>query len=112
MPKFTYSIPSEFSDEDKWLKFFRKKDMAVLIVTGAITVGLYKLTGLLIGNAIIGLIIGLLIMGVSMFCSMFPIPDTFYLTGGGQTIATLMIRRLIRKKKRVIYVKGYGKRKE
>lgn len=107
MVKFTYNIPSEFTDEDKWFKYFTKKDMGVILVTGVITLTLYKLSDSLLEKPFIGLIIGGIIMCISLFCSMVKLPDTLYLTGGGQTILTLMMRRLVRKRNRVIYIKGY-----
>lgn len=107
MAKFTYNIPSEFTDEDKYFKYFTKKDMAVIIVTGALTLLLYKITGSLFGKPIIGIVIGGIIMIVSIGCAMIRIPETEYLNGGGQTILTLLIRRLVRKNNKLIYIKGY-----
>lgn len=107
MAKLTYSIPSEFSDEDRWFKYFTKRDLGVLVTTGAFTVLLFKLTDSLFGKPLIGLIIGVIIVLISMACSMVKLPDTLWLKGGCQPIATILLRRLIRRKKRVIYVKGY-----
>lgn len=107
MVKFTYSIPSEFTDEDKYFKYFTKKNMAVIIITGFIMFLLYKLTGSLFGKPFIGLIIGGIIMLVSILCVMVKIPETLYLEGGGQTILTILTRKYVRKRNKVIYIKGY-----
>lgn len=107
MAKFTYNIPSEFTDEDKWFKFFTKKDMGVIIATGILTFFLYRLAGFLFGKPLIGLIVGGIIMIVSVCCAMIKLPETLYLEGGGQTILTIILRRLIRRKNKVIYIKGY-----
>lgn len=107
MVKFTYSIPSEFTDEDKYFKHFTKKNMAVIIITGFIMFLLYKLTGSLFGKPFIGLIIGGIIMIVSILCAMVKIPETLYLEGGGQTILTILTRKYVRKRNKVIYIKGY-----
>lgn len=107
MAKLTYNVPSEFSDEDKWLKYFSKRDLGILIATGFLTVILYKITGYLFRNPLIGAIIGLLIMAVCVGISMIKLPDTLYLSGGGQSILIVLLKRLIRKKNKIIYVRGY-----
>lgn len=107
MTKFRYSIPSEFSDEDRWFKYFTKRDLIALAIGGVITVALYRFT-LQFGKPIIGLIIGGIIIAISLSLSMNKIPDTFYLKGGGQPIVVYLLKILIRKKKKVIYVKGYS----
>lgn len=107
MSQFRKSIPSEFSDEDKYFRFFTKPDLAVIALTGAFTVLLFKLTELFFGKPFIGLIIGVLIMGASLFCSMMRVPESLNFTGGGQKIATILIRRIIRRTSKKIYVKGY-----
>lgn len=108
MAKFRYSVPSEFSDEDKWFTYFTKRDLGVLITTGAFTILLYKLSGSLLGKPFVGLIIGGFIMLISVSCSMIKLPDTMFLTGGSQTILNILLKRFIRRKKKVIYVKGYS----
>lgn len=106
MDRFVYNIPSEFTDEDKYFKFFTKKDLAVIIITGAFTFLLFKIAGHF-GRPLVGLIIGIIIMILSIGCSMIKKPSSEYLTGGGQVIMILILRRLIRRKKKVIYIKGY-----
>jgi hypothetical protein len=112
MAKLTYSIPSEFSDEDRWFKFFTKKDVGVLVVTGALTIFLYKTTGTLFGKPFIGLLVGGIIMAISLFLSMAKLPDTMYMAGGGQTIASILLKKLLRKKNKMVYVKGYNEWEE
>lgn len=112
MNKFRYNIPSEFTDEDRWFKYFTKKDLLVIVVTGILTGVLFKLSASLINKPYVGLIIGLIIMGASLFCCMVRKPETLYLTGGGQTLATIILRRLIRRKNRVIYVRGYNEQED
>lgn len=107
MAKFKYAIPSEFTDEDKWFKFFTKKTLTVLVVTGAFTVFLYKMFGAIFNKAFIGILIGALVMIISALITMMPVSDDKYLKGGGQTLDSVFLKILIRKKNRRIYVLGY-----
>lgn len=101
-----HQIPSEFTDEDRWFKFFTKTTMKYLIAGLVITYLLFKLFGL-IGFSLIGVTIGLVITIGLVFIASYPIPETQYIKGANLTIVRILKRRLIRYFNRCIYVKGY-----
>lgn len=101
-----HQIPSEFTDEDRWFKFFTKTTLKYLIAGLVITYLLFKLFGL-IGFSLIGVTIGLVITIGLVFIASYPIPETQYIKGANLTIVRILKRRLIRYFNRCIYVKGY-----
>lgn len=104
----TFPIPSEFSDEDKWFKYFTKKTLGCTLVSGMLMVLLGNLT-LLFGSRAPGLILGSIIVIFVLFITNFKIPETEYLKGAGLTIDVILIRRYLRRRAKCIYVKGYKK---
>lgn len=101
-----HEIPSEFTDEDRWFKYFTKKTLAFIMAGCLIMVFLYKVFALF-GGALIGVVLGIVITIALAAISMIPVPENQFLRGGGLTLDVIIIRRFIRKGKRVIYVKGY-----
>ena len=73
-----HQIPSEFTDEDRWFKFFTKTTLKYLIAGLVITYLLFKLFGL-IGFSLIGVTIGLVITIGLVFIASYPIPETQYI---------------------------------
>ena len=106
--RMTFSIPAEFTDEDKWFRFFYKKNLAVFCAGAAFTYLLWKVLDLG-GLGIAGLIAGGMVTTAITAVTMLPIPESSYLKGGGQTLDIILIRRLIRRKSAVIYIRGYGR---
>lgn len=104
----TFSIPSEFSNEDRWFKYFTMKSLLVLILFGGITYGIAQIT-LLFGSAWPGLILGGIITALAVASTMIPISEAAYLSGAGLTIDIYIFRRLLRKINKVVYIKGYSK---
>lgn len=106
-----HEIPSEFTDEDRWFKYFTKKTLAFIMVGCVITCLLFKLCSFF-GGAIIGVVLGLVITVALGAVSMIPVPENQFLRGGGLTYDVIIIRRFIRRKNKVVYVKGYENEKE
>lgn len=102
----TFPIPSEFSDEDKWFKYFTKKTLACTLLSGMFMVLLGNFTSLF-GSRAPGLILGSIIVVFVIFITNFKIPETEYLKGAGQTIDVILIRKYLRRRAKCIYVKGY-----
>lgn len=111
MAQTSYSIPSEFTDDDKWLKYFTKKSLLALLLSGMVAYGIV-LVARLFGALIPGIIIGGLLVVLVTGSTMVPYPETEYMKGGGLTFDVLLARRIIRKMNRCIYVKGYGAEEE
>lgn len=102
-----FKIPREFKDEDKWFRYFNKKQAATLIIT---LLADYRFLifannhGFLMPALVMAILFTLGIAAIIMI----ELPtDAMFLTGGGITLEHCLIRVLIRKKNRVIYVKNY-----
>ena len=104
--RITYDIPPEFTDEEKWLKFFSTKQAKVFLATGMITVALSKICGIF-GNAAVGAVTGIFFMTVCLVLVSIPIPVENYLKGGGLTLDIVLARRYMRWRNKGIYVLGY-----
>ena len=99
-----FRIPSEFKDEDKWLKFFTKPQLVALgialLVSATVLVVLTKY-----GLFAVGFAIFLLIMLTAFTVVMKKVPESYYLMGANETIGIILLRVIIKKlKRKVIYV--------
>lgn len=104
--RITYDIPPEFTDDEKWLKFFSTKQAKVFVASGVAAVVTAKICSLF-GNAAAGIVMGILFMAVCLILVSVPIPVENYLKGGGLTLDILLARRYIRWRNKGIYVLGY-----
>lgn len=108
-----HEVPSEFKDEELWLKYFPKRSFYILGITFGIAVGLWKFFSLFqIG--IVGIILGVICMVFCTGASMIPVNPNKYMEGAGLNYDKYILRRLYRrrKKNRVIYVKHYDSEEE
>lgn len=109
---FSFNIPLEFKDEEKWFKFFSKKNLIVLVCCeGVVGLGFKLLQSVGLHIEIPYLVVGELITAIITALTMIPQPETMYLTGGGQTLADILLKKIYRKTHKILYVKGYGKSK-
>lgn len=107
-----YAVMHELKDEDKWLKYFTKKQLlyygvAILIGIGEILL-LYKISLVVVGVEL--LIINLIVA----FLIQQKMPQDKYLWGGGTLIQELLLR-VIKKNlpgKRNLYTKFYDDERE
>lgn len=100
-----FRVPSEFKDEDKWFRYFTKKQAAVLVSSLLIDYRLVMAAspkGLLLPAAVAAVIFTVLTVGVVMV--ELPV-DAMFLTGGGITLDQWLFRLFLRKRRRVIYTK-------
>lgn len=104
----SHEIPSEFTDEDRWLNLFSTKSFAVLGVGGIFTLILYKFLGLF-SLQIIGGVVGVVVTFLATGATMVPKMGDDYMKGAGQKLDRLLLLRIVRMRNRCIYVKGYGK---
>ena len=100
-------IPDEFKDEDKWLRFFSKKQILVTLAFLAVGI-LCAIPFFKIGFSVVGVvfIITSIICGFSIVT--LKVPDRKYLFCGGAFLY-ILICRIIRKKlpwNKKIYVKN------
>lgn len=103
-----FPIPNEFRSEDRWFRYFNRKQAVVLVL---VLLTDYKVVmaashGGMLVPAIIGMLFfSLLAMGVVMVS--LPV-DALFLGGGGLTLDQLLYRLLYRKYSRALYVKTYS----
>ncbi len=105
-----YKIPKQFKDEDRWFKFFTKKQLLILGIGIALSMAVLAITSAihLTGIGIICLVLNL---AVSACLAFVPMPADRYLLGGGYPLLTIVLR-LINKyliEPKVLYVKNYEK---
>ena len=104
----SYQIPKEFKDEDKWLRYFTKKQLGYAAIAIAIDIGLLFLT-YKIGIIHVGIFFSVLILMAILGFAFMSVPTSKYLLGGGYPLSTIAFRIIRRHlpKNRVIYVKNY-----
>ena len=104
----SYQIPKEFKDEDKWFKYFTKKQL--VIVGGALALSVV-IVGFFFGIHLlpVGVIIGETIMLLAVGIAFIKIPTDRYLIGGGYPVSQILIRLIVKKLpgNKVLYVKNY-----
>lgn len=104
-----FEVPREFdSTDDKYLKIFSLTSLLVLMVMAALSVMACKLL-IFFGVPSVPAIavFGIITIAVTA-TTMIPIPADNYMSGGGNTVAQVIIKRFIRRRARCIYVKGYN----
>lgn len=100
-----FRVPREFKDEDKWFRYFNKKQALVLVLT---LLADYRMLvaaskhGLMLPAIVAALLLTLLVAVVVMV--QLPV-DVMFLTGGGITLDQWLFRVMLRKCRRVIYTK-------
>lgn len=107
-----FQIPGEFKSEDRWLRYFNRKQAIVLVVCGVVdyrAIMWASAKGLLVPAIIVMLLVTIVIMGSVMI--RLPV-DTMFLHGGGITIDELLFRIIYRKLHREICVKNYEEKSE
>ncbi len=100
-----FRVPGEFKDEDKWFRYFTKKQAAVLVASLLVDYRLVMAAspkGLLLPVAAAAVIFTVLTVGMVMV--ELPV-DAMFLTGGGITLDQWLFRLFLRKRQRVIYTK-------
>ena len=109
---FTHEIPSEFENEERWLKFLSLKSLICCLIAFGIGVILSKLSSALISTSIPGIIIGAILVIAAYVVTMVKTPEENYMTGGGLVIEQYLINRLCHKFSSCIYMLGYGNNEE
>lgn len=104
--KTRYEIPQGLNDESRWFKYFSLRSLIVCLCTAGL--------GILLGNLIKGLgitvyfIVFWIVITISITClTLFKIPNSNWLNGGGEYIDQYLFKILIRKRSRCLYIKGY-----
>ena len=100
-----FPVPGELKSEDKWFRYFNRKQAATLVICGIIdyrVILFANAEGLLLPAVIIMLILTMTAMGIVMIH--LPV-DALFLSGGGLTVDQLIFRLLYRLRHRELYTK-------
>ena len=108
MAQGTFKIPMDTKDEDKWLKYFNKAQLAVILFVVLIDFGICKLTKAL-GVLPIGIFIAIMLLIAACIVTLFKVPETSHVIGAGNNIGKILIRMFIHRRiYRKVYIRGYG----
>lgn len=108
MAQGTFKIPMDAKDEDKWLKYFTKAQLAVVIFVAAIDVVIVKGFQAL-GILPVGIFIAIVLMITACIVALCKVPESSHVIGAGNNIGKILIRMYIHRKiYRKVYIKGYG----
>lgn len=106
MMRLTYEIPHGFSEEVRWFKFFPMRSLKALVCSAAPGVFLIRLFQSLKATVPFLVFWGFVVLLVTG-STMFPVPRSRWLAGGGEYVDQIVIKRYIRKRKRCLYIRGY-----
>ena len=101
-----FPIPGEFKNEDRWFRYFNRKQATVLVLCGILdyrVIMFANLKGMLVPAITLMLMFTMTMMGIVMV--RLPV-DVLFLNGGGITIDQLLFRILYRKIHRELYTKN------
>lgn len=106
-------VPREFSDDERWYRFFTRKSIVVLLTMGVVSLILVKIFGF-IGFHTAGVYISLILSGIVMLAVMLPIPEGDVIHGSGCTCDVILFRMFVRMRKKTgrIYRKTCQSRAE
>lgn len=112
MVRRKYELPKGLSDEIRWMKYFSLRSLGVL----AIMLGIMVIIGILFKKllAMLGIVLPFIVVWLFLtflivLTTIITIPaEQFWLQGGGECIDQMLVKRLIRKMNRRLYVKGYN----
>lgn len=102
-----FSIPGEFKSEDKWFRYFNRKQAIVLVLCGILdyrVIMAANIKGLMVPAIILMLVFTMTAMGIVMI--QLPV-DALFLNGGGITIDQMLFRLFYRGLHRELYTKHY-----
>ena len=109
---FTHEIPSEFENEERWLKYLTLKSLICCLAAFGIGVLLSKLSSFLFSTSVPGIILGVILVLAAYVITMLKLPDEDYMKGGGLVIEKYLINRFCHKRSSCIYMLGYGNDEE
>lgn len=98
-------VPREFSDDERWYRYFTRKSIFALLIMGVLSMGIIKFFNF-IGLQLIGIYVALILTCVVMAAIMLPIPEGDCLHGSGCTCDIILMRLYVRHKKQYIYIKN------
>lgn len=106
----THPVMSELKDEDKWLKYFTRKQLIYYGVAIALGVGVTVILHNLFHAEAVGFVVIIVNIALAIILQLkIPESGDKYIIGGGMPLQMILIRMLKKSlpKNRVIYVKNY-----
>lgn len=108
-----YKTPRKFTDEDKWFRWFTKKQVLYIGISLSLAFAIFavmqacKLT-------LIGAMIAVILVFAGFGIPRFDMPSDKYLLGGGMPLELIIKRILIKKfiQKKKIYITDHTKAEE
>lgn len=105
--KYRYEIPQGLTDEIKWFKYFSLRTLIIAVIVAAIGIPIIMLLDRF-GITVYLIVFWAFITIVIALSTMVRIPNTNWMNGGGEYIDQVFIKRMIRKRNRCLYIKGYN----
>ena len=96
--------PAEFTDDERWARYFTTTSLIALMVLGGLCLILCKFCASL-RILPLGIAVSIVIMGAGAFVFLVPIPEGDLWHGQGTLIAKVAMRVIIRKRSGRIYVR-------
>lgn len=98
-------VPREFSDDERWYRFFSRKSILVLLIMGVMDLAIVKFFAF-IHLQTPGIFVAIILTVVVMAAVMLPIPEGDVLHGSGSTCDVILFRLYVRRKNSKIYVRN------
>lgn len=109
MSGFTHENPGGINDnQEKWLKIFTKRSFFACVAVLFPALGIFF--SFKSSNPFVGATIAFILELITYGLTSFKMPEGFHLYGEGLTLDVLLFRIIVRRIKRVIYVKNYEAR--
>lgn len=89
-------MPNQFEDEDLWFKFFKKKQLVILVPALFISLFIVK-QFYAAGHMGIGVLLASVIMLTVFVLTMIPVTETMYLYGVGRPLIVILVFIILHK---------------
>lgn len=105
--KLTYEIPQGFTDEIRWFRFFSLRSLIVMVSVAAPGIVLIRCFRSLESTLML-IVFWFFVVAVITALTMIRMPGSRWLGGGGEYLDQILVKRILRCRKRCLYIKGYG----
>ena len=103
-------VPREFSDDERWYRYFSKTLIIAMLCVGMAGVFLCKLLNM-VGLLALGICLTLICEIATILLISVPLPKGHTMDGSGHLLYRVLTRFVIHKRRRCFYIKG-AKREE
>lgn len=105
--KYSYEVPQGLTDEIKWFKYFSLRSLIACICVAGLGIPVIKLLDRF-GITIYLIVFWVFLTIAVAMINLIRIPNTNWMNGGGEHIDQVLIKKMIRRKNRCLYIKGYN----